>query len=120
MNRADLSKVLGECFTLLEDRDFSVRLGGHDEKARMVRFPANLHFIGTMNLIDQSLEQVDFALRRRFLWFLRGFSREDFLMISQRRWESLVATKKIKKSWTSVEFGIWRTRGSGTTAECRH
>jgi 5-methylcytosine-specific restriction protein B len=104
MNRADLSKVLGECFTLLEDRDASVRLGGHDEKARIVRLPSNLHFIGTMNLIDQSLEQVDFALRRRFLWFLRGFSREDFLAISQGRWESLVAAKKIKKSWESVEL----------------
>ena len=103
MNRADLSKVLGECFTLLEDRDSSVRLGGHDEKAKVVRLPPNLHFIGTMNLIDQSLEQVDFALRRRFLWFLRGFSRDDFLAISHSRWEALVAAKRMKKSWASVE-----------------
>ena len=78
MNRADLSKVLGECFSLLEDRDTDVQLGGHDEKPRKVRLPSNLYVIGTMNLIDQSLEHVDFALRRRFLWFFRGFSRDDF------------------------------------------
>jgi len=49
MNRADLSKVLGECFSLLEDRDTEIRLGGHDEKPRKVRLPANLYVIGTMN-----------------------------------------------------------------------
>jgi 5-methylcytosine-specific restriction enzyme B len=37
MNRADLSKVLGECFSLLEDRHKGVRLGGYDEEPREVR-----------------------------------------------------------------------------------
>ena len=68
MNRADLSKVLGECFSLLEDRDGDVTLAGYRGERRKVRLPRNLCFIGTMNLIDQSLENVDFALRRRFLW----------------------------------------------------
>jgi 5-methylcytosine-specific restriction protein B len=90
MNRADLSRVLGECFSLLEDRDTDVRLGGHDEKPRKVRLPANLYIIGTMNLIDQSLEHVDFALRRRFLWFFRGFFRDDFLAVSRNRWDALL------------------------------
>jgi 5-methylcytosine-specific restriction protein B len=67
MNRADVSKVLGEGFSLLEDRDTAVRLGGHDEVPRRVQLPVNLYIVGTMNLIDQSLEHVDFALRRRFL-----------------------------------------------------
>jgi 5-methylcytosine-specific restriction protein B len=103
MNRADLSKVLGEAFTLLEDRDSNVRLGGHDKTARNVQLPANLYFIGTMNLIDQSLEHVDFALRRRFIWFLRGFSREDFLTVSKKRWEALTKAGKIQKAWEKVE-----------------
>jgi 5-methylcytosine-specific restriction protein B len=33
----------------------------------------NMYFIGTMNMIDFSLEQVDFALRRRFLWRLSTY-----------------------------------------------
>lgn len=103
MNRADLSKVLGEAFTLLEDRDSSVRLGGHDKTPRVVQLPGNLYFIGTMNLIDQSLEHVDFALRRRFIWFLRGFSREDFLAVSKKRWETLAKAGRIRKAWEKVE-----------------
>lgn len=103
MNRADLSKVLGECFSLLEDRDDDVQLGGHDEKPRKVRLPPNLFVIGTMNLIDQSLEHVDFALRRRFLWFFRGFSREDFLVVSRKRWDTQVEGSEIRRKWEKVE-----------------
>jgi 5-methylcytosine-specific restriction protein B len=103
MNRADLSKVLGECFSLLEDRDTEVRLGGHDEKPRKVRLPSNLYIIGTMNLIDQSLEHVDFALRRRFLWFFRGFSRDDFLAVSSKRWNALLDRGELRRGWEKVE-----------------
>lgn len=103
MNRADLSKVLGECFSLLEDRNSDVTLGGHDAEPRRVRLPENLYLIGTMNLIDQSLEHVDFALRRRFLWFFRGFSREDFVAVSKHRWDTLLASGQIKKGWDKVE-----------------
>jgi 5-methylcytosine-specific restriction protein B len=103
MNRADLSKVLGECFSLLEDRDGDVTLGGHDDQPRRVRLPHNLYLIGTMNLIDQSLEHVDFALRRRFLWFLRGFSGEDFLAVARFRWNALIESRAIRKEWEKVE-----------------
>lgn len=103
MNRADLSKVLGECFSLLEDRDGDVTLGGHDDNPRRIRLPQNLYLIGTMNLIDQSLEHVDFALRRRFLWFFRGFSVEDFIAVARFRWEALVESCAIRKEWEKVE-----------------
>jgi len=103
MNRADLGKVLGECFSLLEDRDDDVTLGGHDENPRKIRLPKNLFIIGAMNLIDQSLEHVDFALRRRFLWFFRGFSREEFFDVSRDRWEQLVKSGEINRAWQKVE-----------------
>lgn len=95
MNRADLSKVLGECFSLMEDRENPVQLAGQDAVPREVSLPNNLYFIGTMNLIDQSLEQVDFALRRRFLWFFRGFDRQQFLTVAKHRWEQ----SRIRKDW---------------------
>jgi 5-methylcytosine-specific restriction protein B len=112
MNRADLSKVLGECFSLLEDRDDDVTLGGHDDEPRRVRLPQNLYVIGTMNLIDQSLEHVDFALRRRFLWFLRGFTSKDFLAVAQCRWIALIESGAISKEWEKVdsEFQILAER----------
>ncbi|WP_082476345.1 McrB family protein [Methylobacterium sp. Leaf99] len=103
MNRSDLSKVLGECFSLLEDRESFVTLAGYGSAIKKVRLPPNLYFIGTMNLIDQSLENVDFALRRRFLWFFKGFSPDDFLDVCRYRWATSIAASKINKSWDRVE-----------------
>ena len=70
MNRTDLSRMLGECFSLLEDRNQTIELPAQDSNgaAFRLRIPDDLFVIGTMNLIDQSIEQIDFALRRRFLW----------------------------------------------------
>ena len=104
MNRTDLSKVLGECFSMLEDRASEIELAGHDR--RNVRLPENLHFIGTMNLIDLSLEHVDFALRRRFLWFFRGFDKENFSLVCRYRWDLLKKDGRISKPWSrfSEEF----------------
>jgi 5-methylcytosine-specific restriction enzyme B len=112
LNRADLSKVLGECFSLLEDRDKPVQLAGLDAKPREVSVPQQLHFIGTMNLIDQSLEQVDFALRRRFLWFPRGFDGERLVEISRARWQELREQQRVKKDWErfASEFEVLAQR----------
>lgn len=112
MNRADLSRVLGECFSLMEERANKIQLAGHDAVPRFVQMPANLHLIGTMNLIDQSLEHVDFALRRRFFWFWRGFSRDDFLTVSEKRWQAQLSAKHFKMPWPKVapEFELLADR----------
>lgn len=100
MNRSDLSKVLGECFSLLEDRGTDIVLAGHDAVPCKVRLPQNLYVIGTMNEIDQSLEHVDFALRRRFLWFFCGFNADDFLAVSQAGWTD--AERRGHRAWRNV------------------
>lgn len=114
LNRADLSKVLGECFSLFEDRDEPVQLGGTDEIPRNVSLPPTLLIVGTMNLIDQSLEQIDFALRRRFLWFFRGFEREQFLEVCQWRWQKLREAKRVKRDWSryASEFEVMAERAA--------
>jgi 5-methylcytosine-specific restriction enzyme B len=64
INRAQLQKVLGELFFLLEYRDKQVRpLYRPDEPFSL---PTNLWLIGTMNTADRSIALVDTALRRRF------------------------------------------------------
>lgn len=64
INRAQLQKVLGELFFLLEYRDRQVRpLYRPDEPFSI---PKNLWLIGTMNTADRSIALVDAALRRRF------------------------------------------------------
>lgn len=87
INRADLSKVFGELMYGLETdkrgkkNSFNTQyqnLKTYDIKAQDYiendefeggfYVPENVYIIGTMNDIDRSVESMDFALRRRFLW----------------------------------------------------
>ena len=78
INRAEVSKVLGELF-------FSIDPGYRGESGRVTTqyanlqteedvfkegfyIPENVYIIGTMNDIDRSVESFDFAIRRRFAW----------------------------------------------------
>ncbi|WP_242798701.1 AAA family ATPase [Aeromonas hydrophila] len=91
MNRTDLSRLLGECFSLLEDREQSIELPGRtlEGKALTLSLPTDLFVIGTMNLIDQSIEQIDFALRRRFLWQACPFSADALMRAAESKWNAL-------------------------------
>jgi 5-methylcytosine-specific restriction protein B len=66
INRANLAKVFGELYFLLEYRDESVGLlysaGDGDE----FTMPGNVYVIGTMNTADRSIALLDTAMRRRF------------------------------------------------------
>lgn len=95
INRADLSKVLGELmFGLESDKRGSIIKTQYqnlktyfdlkpDEKKNVdheetreyyhcfsagIKIPTNIVVIGTMNDIDRSVESMDFAMRRRFVW----------------------------------------------------
>ncbi|MBN1958636.1 MAG: AAA family ATPase, partial [Desulfuromonadales bacterium] len=101
MNRTDLSRMLGECFSLLEDRNQTIELPAHNGEGATftLRIPDDLFVIGTMNLIDQSVEQIDFALRRRFLWMLCPFDAEALMGAAESRWNEL----KSGLDWSRVE-----------------
>ena len=90
INRTDLSRLLGEAFSALDDRDAQIDLpavGGHPVDP--FKLPEDLFLIGTMNTIDQSVEQLDFAMRRRFLWLHSGFRRHVIPMVVRARWEAI-------------------------------
>jgi DNA polymerase III delta prime subunit len=64
MNRANLAKVFGELYFLLEYRDRSIQLQYSPTEA--FKLPENLFIIGTMNTADRSIALLDAAMRRRF------------------------------------------------------
>ncbi|MDP9474898.1 MAG: AAA family ATPase [Actinomycetota bacterium] len=82
VNRANLTKVLGELYFLLEYRDEGVSLQYSEEGFSL---PDNLWIICTMNTADRSIALVDAALRRRF-YFTPFFPDEPPVEGLLRRW----------------------------------
>lgn len=80
INRADLSKVLGEAIFLLEPRKIEKDKGrsietpypkngdfnSKDKSIYNLKITDKLHILGTMNTSDRSIAILDFAIRRRF------------------------------------------------------
>jgi len=71
INRADLSKILGEAIYLLEanseeERELELPYDFGEPFFNKLKLPNNLHILGTMNSADRSIAIVDVAVRRRF------------------------------------------------------
>lgn len=82
INRANVAKVLGELYFLLEYRKETINLQYSQEPFAL---PSNLWIIGTMNTADRSIALVDAALRRRF-FFVPFFPDEPPVQGLLRRW----------------------------------
>jgi 5-methylcytosine-specific restriction protein B len=86
MNRANLAKVFGELYFLLEYRKETVRLQYRPDEAFFL--PPNLFIIGTMNTSDRSIALVDAAIRRRFPFYEMHPSEEPVKSVLERYLEA--------------------------------
>ena len=78
INRGDISKIFGELFFSIDPgyrgakglvkTQYQNLVEPDDEFAKGFYVPENVYIIGTMNDIDRSVESMDFAIRRRFVW----------------------------------------------------
>lgn len=109
INRADLSRVFGELFSMLEEEyRYCKEDGGTERNAKGVTLPngtnfvipENLYIIGTMNDIDRSVESMDFALRRRFAWY--EVSAESSKHIIGDKVSDKNAVQKLESAMTSL------------------
>ncbi len=69
INRANLATVFGELIYALEYRDSKVATPYAIGEDTRLQIPNNLYIIGTMNTADKSISSIDYAIRRRFLFF---------------------------------------------------
>lgn len=100
INRADLSKILGEAIYLLEvktdtPRKISLPYQFGEPFQDRLSLPANLHILGTMNSADRSIAIVDVAVRRRFafvsLWPQMSVVEEFGCKLTQEAYRRLVS-----------------------------
>ena len=87
INRGEISKILGELFFSI-DPGYRGRRGEiatqyaslHKDPEEKFYVPENVYIIGTMNDIDRSVDNFDFAMRRRFRFLkLRANDCQDML-----------------------------------------
>jgi 5-methylcytosine-specific restriction protein B len=73
INRGNLSKIFGELMMLIEadkrGSEYAIPLTYADVQDPLFSVPDNVHLLGLMNTADRSLALVDYALRRRFVFF---------------------------------------------------
>ena len=74
INRGNLSRIFGELLMLIEadkrSAEWAVRMAYARRGEVAFYVPPNLYLIGTMNTADRSLALVDYALRRRFAFWM--------------------------------------------------
>ncbi|MGL6298879.1 MAG: AAA family ATPase [Methanobacteriaceae archaeon] len=81
INRGNISKIFGELMMLIEEdkrgEDFAINLTYYNAESKFetseneskFHVPENVHIIGMMNTADRSLAIIDYALRRRFVFY---------------------------------------------------
>jgi hypothetical protein len=117
LDRADVNRVFGEIFSILEDREQAVHLhrSAPHQPSRMITLPAELYVIGT--LVAESVDQVDEALRRRFPLARFGFDRTRLLEVLQEQWQKTTTAAHYPWSRIHGEMELFGARAERLNEE---
>lgn len=104
INRADVATVFGELIYALEYRDEAIETPYEVEKSSKITVPDNLYIIGTMNTADKSVGNIDYAIRRRFIFF--DFLPDENVIKSEKKKENESEIEKEKTKAKKVFLGV--------------
>lgn len=116
INRGEISKIFGEMFFSIEP-DYRGKKGRvNTQYQNMIEdddifkdgfyVPENVYIIGTMNDIDRSVEDMDFAMQRRFAKVEVSAEESYQNMIAESNDFSEVEKKEIKERMTALNDAI--------------
>lgn len=104
INRADVATVFGELIYALEYRDEAIETPYEVEKSSKITVPDNLYIIGTMNTADKSVGNIDYAIRRRFIFF--DLLPDENVIKSEKKKENESEIEKEKTKAKKVFLGV--------------
>ena len=118
INRGDISKIFGELFFAIDPGYRGERGKVNTQYQNIVEdsdpfkdgffVPENVYIIGTMNDIDRSVENMDFAMRRRFSWVeVTPADTESML-------DELSCAEEAKETMERLNKAIEETEGLGS------
>ena len=114
INRGEISKIFGELFFSIDPGYRGARgkvstqyFNLHEDTEEKFYVPANVYIIGTMNDIDRSVDNFDFAMRRRFRFLkLRSSDRLEMLekiKNEEKREEAISRMKALNQKISELE-----------------
>ena len=118
INRGDISKIFGELFFAIDPGYRGERGKVNTQYQNIIEdgdpfkdgffVPENVFIIGTMNDIDRSVENMDFAMRRRFSWIEVSPSDTESML------DELSCVKEAKETMARLNKAIEETEGLGS------
>ena len=118
INRGDASKIFGELFYAIDpgyrgktenlvQTQYQNLVSDTDVFAKGFYVPENVYILATMNDIDRSVECMDFAMRRRFVWKEITPSDTDYML------SNLGKAQEAQEKMKALNAEIAKTEGLG-------